>query len=135
MGFVFCFFFMEETNFDRHSILADEAQLAEATIRRDSHVESKTHDDKSVGLDEDFVEQLPSGPRGPKKTYAAKLKLVHRPKTLKHFWFGVLRPLRLLRFPIIFYCGFMYGGSLIFYTILNATSSIILSGAPYHFAP
>jgi hypothetical protein len=129
---------MEETNYDRHSILTDEAELAAAatTNTRGTHdEETKVHDETPTEVEESSVEQVQSRPQGQTKSFVAKLALIDRPKPLQHFLYGVLRPLKLMRFPIIAYCGFMYGASLIWFNILNATSSIILSGAPYHFAP
>jgi peptidoglycan/LPS O-acetylase OafA/YrhL len=46
-----------------------------------------------------------------------------------------LQSLKLLSWPVVFYAGFSYGTYLIFFNILNATSSIILGGSPYNFSP
>ena len=46
----------------------------------------------------------------------------------------VLRPLIFLSFPVISYAGFFYGSCLIWYNVLNGTTSLILSGKPYGFA-
>lgn len=127
---------MEETNYDRNSILNDEAQLAAAaTHHHTSHEEDKIHKDKDTVLEDISLDQVPSRPQGQTKSFAAKLRIFDKPKPLRHFLFGMARPLRLMRFPVIAYCGFMYGASLIWFNILNATSSLILSGPPYHFAP
>lgn len=40
-----------------------------------------------------------------------------------------------MTFPVIFYAGFCYGSNLVWFNVLNATASLILSGAPYNFAP
>jgi len=45
----------------------------------------------------------------------------------------VWRPLLLLRFPSVFWAGFQYGTCLVWYNVLNATCSLILSDAPYNF--
>ena len=45
----------------------------------------------------------------------------------------VLRPLIFLSFPVIFYAGFSYGSNLVWFNVLNATSSLILSGT-YNFS-
>jgi hypothetical protein len=34
-----------------------------------------------------------------------------------------------MRFPVIFFCDFYYGASLIWYNVLNATAALILSGS------
>lgn len=38
------------------------------------------------------------------------------------------RPLIFLTFPVIFYAGFSYGSNLVWFNVLNATSSLILGG-------
>ena len=53
------------------------------------------------------------------------------PNRLKHM---VLRPLIFLSFPVISYAGFSYGSYLVWYNVLNGTSSLILSGKPYRFS-
>lgn len=134
IGFVFCFFFMEETNYNRHSILNDEAKVASAAPTATSDDESKIYDDKSPYHHAE-LEPVPSNTQFTKKSYLAKLKMFDHRRPLKHFGFGVLRPLKLMTFPIIAYCGFNYGASLIWYNVLNATASLIFSGPPYNFAP
>ena len=126
---------MEETNYNRSSILNDEAKLAATATRFNSDDENKTYDEKSTEIEESSIGRVPSRPQGQTKSFTAKLRIFGKTKSLHHFLFGVMRPIRLMRFPIIAYCGFMYGASLIWFNILNATSSLILSGAPYHFAP
>lgn len=128
---------MEETNYVRHSILTDEEQLAAASSTHRTDQESKFHGDEAPTKleEEESVEHVQIRPQGQTKSFVAKLALIDKPKPLRHFFAGVLRPIKLLRFPIIVYCGFMYGASLIWFNILNATSSLILSGPPYHFAP
>lgn len=45
----------------------------------------------------------------------------------------IYRPIWLLRFPVVFWSGFQYGAFLIWYNVLNATASLILSSPPYNF--
>lgn len=126
---------MEETNYTRSSILNDEAKLAATATHFNPDDENKTHDEKLTELEHSSIDRPPSRPQGRTKSFTAKLRVFGKTKSLQHFLFGVVRPIRLMRFPVIAYCGFMYGASLIWFNILNATSSLILSGAPYHFAP
>lgn len=138
MGFVFCFFLMEETNYNRSSILNDEAQFASAATHvTTADEETHAYPDKTTTVAEtQHAEQVPShNTPYRKKSYLAKLKMFDKTRPLQHFWFGCLRPIKLLTFPVIAYCGFNYGASLIWYNVLNATASLILSGAPYNFAP
>ena len=46
----------------------------------------------------------------------------------------VLRPLIFLSFPVISYAGFSYGSSLVWFNVLNGTTSLILSEKPYGFS-
>lgn len=72
----------------------------------------------------------------PRKTILQKLKLFDAKKrSLNHFPLMIVRPLKLLSFPVVVYCGFSYGASLIWYSILNATASVVLSSEPYSFSP
>lgn len=69
------------------------------------------------------------------KSFYNKLKIFDKqtlryPNRLKDMF---LRPLIFLSFPVIFYAGFSYGSSLIWFNVLNGTASLILSGQPYGF--
>lgn len=46
----------------------------------------------------------------------------------------VLRPLIFLTFPVIAYSGFSYGSNIVWFNVLNGTTSLILSRVPYGFA-
>lgn len=126
---------MEETNYDRPSILNDQAQLAAAASHSDAIEHDEAYNDKPVSIEGNHAEHVQS--RSPaqyqKKSYWAKLKIFDKRRPLQHWLFGIIRPLKLMTFPVIAYCGFNYGASLIWYNVLNATSSLILSGAPYNF--
>ena len=126
---------MEETNYNRSSILNDEAKLAATATHLSPDAENKSYNEKPTELEESSIGRVPGRPQGQTKSFTAKLSIFGKTKPVQHFLFGVVRPIRLMRFPIIAWCGFMYGASLIWFNILNATSSLILSGAPYHFAP
>lgn len=72
----------------------------------------------------------------PTKTYLQKIRLFEpgafsKPNRLPRM---VARPLIFLTFPIIAYSGFCYGSNLVWFNVLNATASLILSGEPYNFA-
>ncbi|KAJ9501954.1 hypothetical protein H2202_002916 [Exophiala xenobiotica] len=110
-------------------------QLAAAATGSNLDEEAKSYGDKPGNIGETFAEQVSSHTQYQKKNYLAKLKVFDRRRPIRHFLFGVVRPLKLMTFPVIAYCGFNYGASLIWYNVLNATSSLILSGAPYNFAP
>lgn len=46
----------------------------------------------------------------------------------------VFRALIFLTFPVIFYAGFSYGSNIVWFNVLNGTTSLILSRKPYDFA-
>ncbi|KAK8030276.1 MFS transporter [Apiospora arundinis] len=63
-----------------------------------------------------------------------KLSLFDRPRPfMMHY--RAWQSLKLLSWPVVFYSGFSYGTYLIYFNILNATSSIILGSPPYSFSP
>ncbi|MCJ1302401.1 hypothetical protein MMC08_005204 [Hypocenomyce scalaris] len=70
-----------------------------------------------------------------RKTYLQKLVLFRNPDLHQPNRLGgmVLRPLIFLSFPVIFYAGFSYGSSLVWFNVLNGTASLVLGGAPYNF--
>lgn len=129
---------MEETNYVRTSILADEANNFRRASVVNETTDGSTYEtpDKHGGNRETQpVKQSPGTMTDyRRKTYLQKLKPWEKQRPIKNFWSMVLRPLRLLTYPVIIYCGFSYGCSLIWYSVLNATSSLILSAPPYNFS-
>ncbi|KAK1002199.1 hypothetical protein LTR54_008211 [Friedmanniomyces endolithicus] len=132
IGFVFLFFFMEETNFNRAPIvgLASETQASSLPASVAGDDEKRT----PASPDVEAVEPLPENTVRP-KTYFDKLKLwqeadIRKPNQLGGF---VTRPLKFLTFPVIAYAGFSYGSNLCWFNVLNGTASLILGGEPYNF--
>ncbi|KAK6379067.1 hypothetical protein LTS17_006771 [Exophiala oligosperma] len=147
--FVFLFFFMEETNFVRLHV---QASVAAVTVEEEekrlesTSVETPAEETKesavtgtnNIGsintseLDEGVVSQDQQQRRRQQKpkTYLTKLQLWQKEDLRKEnqFWGMVKRPLIYLRFPVIVFCGFYYGSSLVWFNVLNATSALILSG-------
>lgn len=68
------------------------------------------------------------------KTFRQKLAIFDKPRPFM-LWTIAKRPIFLLRYPAIVYSGFLYGSGLIWFNVLNATASLILSGIPYNFTP
>ncbi len=136
MGFVFLFFFMEETNYHRAVILNQENNSSTGSSSP-SPVPSEHEKKALAGADVEATESSPS-PLSAKrqKTYLDKLKLWQAAGSRKSgpFWSMVTRPLVFLSFPVIFYAGFSYGSNLVWFNVLNATASLVLGGEPYNFA-
>lgn len=66
--------------------------------------------------------------------FLEKLKFFNKKYTKgSHLIVLLYRPIWLLRFPVIFWSGFQYGAFLVWYNVLNATASMILSAPPYNF--
>lgn len=68
------------------------------------------------------------------KTYLQKLSLFggRRKKfLLQHYIFA---PFLMARFPVVLWAGFLYGSSLVWFNVLNATAALILGGSPYDFS-
>ncbi|KAI4715994.1 MFS general substrate transporter [Aureobasidium sp. EXF-10727] len=137
-GFVFLFFFLEETNYSRHSIPGvtpivdvqpDQASMACKTNEKTArpHNRSSVSEDGSPVPDGTFKQ----------KTYLDKIKLWQASDLAKdnHIAGMVTRPLIFLTFPVIFYAGFSYGSNLIWFNVLNGTASSILGSTPYNFSP
>lgn len=136
--FVLLFFFLEETNYDRPLV-----GVLQAVEARESASE-KTASSSSAGAaavnESHGAAALPANDsnsgmlQGKEKSYRQKLSLLDKPRPFqmhRRAW----QILRLIAWPVVFYSGFSYGTYLIWFNILNATSSIVLGGAPYNFEP
>ncbi|KAJ9644288.1 hypothetical protein H2204_001639 [Knufia peltigerae] len=140
IGFIYCFFLMEETNYSRNTLAGQESREQSGT---QTPVPDET--DKSTVPDEKTVYQTP-GPATeegvgstilPKKSYTQKLKLFQPGSFSKKNEIPgmMLRPLLYaVCFPVVAYSGFSYGSNLVWFNVLNGTASLILSGAPYNFS-
>ncbi|OTB04100.1 hypothetical protein M426DRAFT_321196 [Hypoxylon sp. CI-4A] len=131
---VFLFFFMEETNYDRQTV-------GVVAAPSDGVLEGKADPEKGKEVMEDpsdtSVKRIPSPedrPTTTTKTFWQKMAILDKPRPfMMHY--RAWQSLKLLSWPVVFYSGFSYGTYLIYFNILNATSSIILGGAPYNFKP
>ena len=132
IGFVFLFFFLEETNFSRAVIMGHENdQPKSGTPATPSSPENEK---EAVSSDVEPAETS-SVPQFRKKTYFDKLKLIRAAdlRQPNHLAGMAKRPLIFLTFPVVAYAGFCYGSSLVWFNVLNGTTSLILGGAPYNF--
>ena len=133
---------MEETNYHRevlHVKLIDTSAIKGSPISKsDLGVdlgEGTTIEAKPGGLTTTDVEGRPDWVHG-RKSYVDRLKVFDKRELqyLSRLKGRILKPLIFLSFPVIFYAGFSYGSSLIWFNVLNGTASLILSGAPYKFS-
>ena len=118
VGTAFLFFAMEETNFDRY----EDACGAE-NVKATSNPSSA---DKRSQV-------APPRPCSRARSYFAGHKLIetHRPFVAHQH---LKRQILFLAWPIPVFSGFAGGSVLIWYNVLNATSSAVLSAAPYNFS-
>lgn len=119
ISFLFLFFFMEETNYDRQSLSA-------LNNDQNSPVVPSPADKKN--------DATSAGPAGEVKTFGQKLSIIHEPRPFLMHW-RAWQILKLLSWPSIFFAGFSYGTYLIWFNVFNATASIVLGGEPYNFKP
>jgi hypothetical protein len=125
--FVFLFFFMEETNYQRRPTGSGSTLNSPSTaLTVDPVDQEKAHrvtskpatSIKAGTVTKPFVQKLSVWQPTPGQSMLKRAK----------------RSLQYLSWPVIAYCGFSYGSYLILFNILNATASIILGGAPYNFS-
>ncbi|RDW70074.1 MFS transporter-like protein [Coleophoma crateriformis] len=136
IGFVFCFFFMEETNYDRAPLEMTETPSITpgTTTPKEGILSSSADPEKSGGLEKspEPAESIPAAVEYKPKTYLQKLALKDKKRDF-HLFRMMVRPLLFLSIPSISYAGFSYGSNLIWFNVLNGTASLILGGAPYNF--
>ncbi|KAL1967169.1 hypothetical protein VTN77DRAFT_3460 [Rasamsonia byssochlamydoides] len=137
--FVFLFFFMEETNYDRKTvvIVADSCQAASsassAAFERDNHDGKDVEKSPQQGSGNQEPVDTDSPITYKKKSYPQKLSLLssrEKNNVLRRAWHA----LYFASWPVIFYAGFSYGSYLIWFNVLNGTASIILGSPPYSFS-
>lgn len=122
---VLLFFFFEETNYSR-------AHSPELSDGDSVSVEGVIVDTEKKG--EAQYNNVESGhvTTYTPKTFVQKLALFDKPRPMM-LWTMFKRPFKLLLFPAIVFSGFLYGSSLVWFNVLNATASLILSSPPYNF--
>lgn len=140
ISFAFCFFFMEETNYSRKRISLDD-ELAEVSFSNSDndsgikHQKVSTSNEKSaptVHVDTEIGETISI--HYTTKTYIQKLKIFDSTRPLNQLWINFKRPILMFRFPVLLWSGFAYGASLVWFNVLNATSSLIFTEY-YKFTP
>lgn len=134
IGFIVLFFLLEETNYSRPI----QVDVGRAPASPPAELAAGKEAEKTAQVIQEEPRSPPSEiqPHYSKKTYMDKLKLVRmadlrKPNRLLGM---VSRPLIFLTFPVIFYSGFCYGSNLVWFNVLNGTSSLILANPPYNFA-
>ncbi|KAB8300340.1 hypothetical protein EYC80_000527 [Monilinia laxa] len=145
IGFVFCFFFMEETNYDRAPLEMKTSpnNTPGATTPKENIVQEKGTPSTtpldpekcaSINIPDAATQTTELGTVHYKpKTYLQKLALKDKKRDFRLFRM-MIRPLVFMSLPSVAYAGFSYGSNLIWFNVLNGTASLILSAPPYNFS-
>jgi MFS family permease len=128
VAFVYCFFLMEETNYDRHIIQstlnAGSGSSSENVVEPGAAADEKSAEKRAAGNEQASAELGEvTAVTYPRKTYWQKLGVIDkkRPNRLLDIMWS---PFRFFRFPVVVWAGFMYGtNGLVWPGILNATAS------------
>ncbi|RFU79265.1 major facilitator superfamily [Trichoderma arundinaceum] len=135
VSFVILFFFMEETMYFRPTLegLEEETQnMGEKTGDAQTSTDEKR-------VDSNVTDQHVVGTVHPtRRQYPGKLKpflrMEGRPSKKQMFQSMALPLAIIVQFPNIAWAGFIYGINLSWYNVLNATTSPVLSVAPYNWS-
>ncbi|PQE16699.1 mfs transporter protein [Rutstroemia sp. NJR-2017a BBW] len=145
IGFVFCFFLMEETNYDRaplEMVVSEKSTPGNTTPNGPNTKEVVSAPEKLADPEKAPSLEAPSRTDSAAlpgiitykpKTYVQKLALMDKKRDFRLFRM-MIRPLLFFSFPSIVYAGFSYGSNLIWFNVLNGTASLILSAPPYNFS-
>lgn len=123
IAFVYCFFLMEETNYDRQApqTTLSAGSSTEAVVDPSSEKEGAQDYKGSKNPDPAVVEM--GQVTYPRKTYLQKLSVIDKKRPnriLEIMW----SPFKFFTFPVVVWSGFMYGtNGLVWPGILNATAS------------
>ncbi|ODV74623.1 MFS general substrate transporter [Cyberlindnera jadinii NRRL Y-1542] len=150
VAFIFLFLFMEETNYNRkvNPVKVLEAitsidMVAESDMNVSSDNEkinpvlsNKTVEERLGNINENFdTSDEVEYPKTSSRTWVEKMSFTHGLKSkflLPHYLLG---PFKMLFFPSVLWAGFVYGSSLVWFNLLNATAGMILTAPPYNFSP
>ncbi|OAL36849.1 hypothetical protein AYO20_03905 [Fonsecaea nubica] len=135
---IIIYFGMEETMYFRKTIEGIDEGAAEVTPEG-----VETLGEKTDAVSKSAPLQEPASPRAESfrlqpRTYWQKLQLFRldegRP-SVKQMFIMMVRPLWMFfYFPNVNWAGFLYGASLCWYNVQNATMALILNAAPYNFS-
>lgn len=136
IGFMFCFFFMEETNYDRPPLeMVQSPTDTPGTMTPKEGTLSSSLDPEKTGIiptSDSNSDNAPGAVEYKSKTYVQKLSLLDKKRDFNLFRM-MIRPLLFFSLPSVVYAGFSYGSNLIWFNVLNGTASLILGSAPYNF--
>ncbi|GAB7352690.1 hypothetical protein MBLNU459_g3051t1 [Dothideomycetes sp. NU459] len=138
VAFVYCFFLMEETNYDRQ--MPHSTSSASSSVEVVTESETVTTEKPVSEKDGQAAKEASFDPTSteigqisyPRKTYLQKLSIIDkkRPNRILDIMWA---PFKFFTFPVVVWAGFMYGtNGLVWSGILNATASPLYTKT-YHF--
>ncbi|KAH8807795.1 major facilitator superfamily domain-containing protein [Xylogone sp. PMI_703] len=130
LNLVLAFFFYEESMYTRDSVEAE--GIDEVVDSEHLDVESK----KAIGDLPDTMTSTATGTVYTRKTFLQKMKLFsYSGATPLQVLTMAYRPILIFfQFPNVMWASIMYGSSLAWYNVYNATTSSILASPPYSFS-
>jgi MFS family permease len=137
---VILFFFCEETMYFRTTLEGVDEGIAASPAALMTDAKTASDLDEKAATSSPAPASLSSATATfpPPRTYVQKLSLFRlapgRPGTKQHLTMMYRPLLIILEFPNTLWAGILYGTNLSWYNVLNATSSSILSSAPYNFS-
>lgn len=136
VSFIFLFFFMEETNYSRKTIAADDVIEDESDSNESSIEQASNNNEKNshiattvIDVENGQVTNIYTP-----KTFWQKMSLFSSTNSAEHLRINFIRPFTMLQFPAVIWCGFFYGSNLVWFNVLNGTASLIFTEY-YHFSP
>lgn len=151
--FVFLFIFMEETNYTRHlnakrmkittlegvvsnektGVTVTSEKLIEPILSHQSMGERMQETNENLYNEVDIISTDEEAPvMKSTKSWVQKMSLtsgIKKKFILPHYLWG---PILMMRYPGVLWAGFLYGSSLVWFNLLNATASLIYSASPYN---
>lgn len=111
---------------DRDSNQPDAEVAADSEKTLTSETRALDYEEKGT---EQYSTPSPHHLEGAPYTWLQRLRLFRQPwLSLKTMFTMMYRPILLLRFPVVVWSGFIYGAALVWFNVLNATSSMIFTG-------
>ncbi|KAH7126064.1 major facilitator superfamily domain-containing protein [Dactylonectria macrodidyma] len=138
VAFVILFFCMEETNYQRAALHSELEQAIQEHRNSGQMAENTSDEEKATKVRSAANTDTGNGSirPSPQKSYLDKIKIFRRRDLTSSvpLMGMVIRPFAYFSFPVVVFCGFMYGAVICYFNVLNATASLILSSPPYNFS-
>lgn len=136
--FIAMCFLVEETNYERKYVIdtvaATEQKLTNKTVENGITIKTVTSGNDHLANQASVIISHEEQHYPSTKSYWQRLSLTGGVRKENHFFDYIMMIVYMFQFPPVLWSGFLYGASLFFYSIINTTETIILSGDPYNFS-